>query len=153
MNEDFLDILRALRANGTQFLVVGAHALAGHGVVRATGDLDIWVNGSPQNIPRIWSALALFGAPVAALGIVPEDFGVTGTVIQIGLPPRRIDLMTSITGVDFEDAWRSRFEITIADLLVPLLSRSALIKNKLTLGRAQDLVDVETLARLASREK
>lgn len=148
MNEDFLDILRALRAYEAQFLVVGAHALAGHGVLRATGDLDIWVKISEENIPRVWRALLDFGAPVAALGIKPKDFGVVGTVVQIGLPPRRIDLMTSITGVEFDDAWRTRIEINIADVRVPVLGRDALIENKRALGRAQDLVDIERLTRV-----
>lgn len=132
----------------TRFLVVGAHALAGHGVLRATGDLDIWVNNSAENIPRIWRALVEFGAPAEALGLSPEDFSTAGTVVQIGLPPRRIDLMTSITGVVFDDAWRSRIEIRIADVTVSVLGREALLKNKRALGRSQDLVDVEALSRM-----
>ncbi len=151
MNEDFLDILRALCATGAHFLVVGAHALAGHGVPRATGDLDLWVDISPDNIPRIWQALVEFGAPVAALGIVPQDFAARGAVVQIGLPPRRIDLMTSITGVAFVDAWVSRVEITVAGVVVPILGRECLIANKRALARPQDLADVDALSRADDR--
>lgn len=89
MNEDFLDILRALTAEGARFIVVGAHALAGHGIPRATGDLDIWVEPSAENVAKIWRALIAFGAPVQALGIGPQDFAVPGNVVQLGLPPRR----------------------------------------------------------------
>ena len=151
MNEDFLDILRALCATGARFLVVGAHALAGHGVPRATGALDLWVETSPDNIPRIWQALAEFGAPVEALGIEPQDFAAPGAVVQIGLPPRRIDLMTSITGVDFGDAWTSRVEINGAGIVVPVLGRECLIANKRALVRPQDLADVYALSRADGR--
>lgn len=147
MNEDFLDILRALYATGARFLVVGAHALAGHGVPRATGDLDLWVDISPDNIPCVWQALVEFGAPVAALGIVPQDFAARGAIVQIGLPPRRIDLMTSITGVDFAEAWVSRMEITVAGVVIPILGRECLIANKRALARPQDLADVYALSR------
>jgi hypothetical protein len=147
VNEDFLDMLRALSAEGARFLVVGAHALAGHGVPRATGDLDIWVEPSVENVPRIWRALLAFGAPVQSLGVSAEDFAVPGNVIQLGLPPRRIDLMTRITGVDFEAAWMSRSEVMIDGVAVPILGRQALIANKRAVGRPQDLADVDALRR------
>ena len=147
MNEDFLDMLRALSAAQARFLVVGAHALAGHGFPRATGDLDIWVEASAANAERIWRALAEFGAPVAGLGVREQDFIVPGTVVQIGLPPRRIDLMTSITAVEFADAWASRLDIAVADVVVPVLGRESLLANKRALARPQDLADVDALSR------
>jgi len=147
LNEDFLDILRTLSAAGARFLIVGAHALAGHGVPRATGDLDIWVESSATNAPRVWQALVEFGAPAAALGIRETDFTTLGTVVQLGLPPRRIDLLTSITGVDFADAWNGRLEIPVAGMTVPVLGRAALLANKRALGRPQDLADLDALSR------
>jgi hypothetical protein len=92
LNEDFLDILRALLEEGTRFLVVGAHALAVHGVPRATGDLDIWIDPVPDNAKRVWQAITRFGAPLDSLGISLHDLSEPDTVVQIGLPPRRIDI-------------------------------------------------------------
>ena len=98
-------MLAALLASGARFLVVGAHALAVHGVLRATGDLDVWVLPDPVNAERVWEALGRFGAPVETLGAAPGDLARPGLVLQIGLPPRRIDILTALTGVDFESAW------------------------------------------------
>ena len=131
-------------------MVVGAHALAGHGVPRATGDLDIWVEGSAPNAARVLKALLDFGVPLAALGVQQQDFVIPGTVVQVGLPPRRIDLMTTITGVDFAQAWATHVDVTIADLTVPLLGRESLLTNKRALGRPQDLADIDALERRAS---
>ncbi len=145
MNEDFLDILRALSQAGARFIIVGAHALAGHGFPRATGDLDVWVEPSEENAPRIWKALQQFDAPLESLDLTPEDFLVTGSVIQIGVPPRRIDILTSITAVDFSHAWKSKMEIEIDGVRMPILGREQLLANKLAVGRPQDLADVELL--------
>tara|TARA_R110002072_G_scaffold205713_4_gene363576 strand:+ start:4991 stop:5458 length:468 start_codon:yes stop_codon:yes gene_type:complete len=145
LNDDFRDLLTALGAAEVAFLIVGAHALAAHGVVRATGDLDILVQPSPENAQRVVAALREFGAPLAAHGVSEEDFGLPGMVYQIGLPPRRIDLLTAISGVSFEEAWAGRIEIVVSDIHVALLGRDALIKNKLATGRKKDLLDVELL--------
>jgi len=144
-NPDFLDILRALDRAGAQYLVVGAHAMALHGVPRATGDLDLLVRPSPRNAERILAALRAFGAPVDAHGVSRSDFEAAGNVYQIGLPPRRIDLLTSISGVDFDAAWESREQVEIGGVEVAFLGREALIENKRASGRDKDLLDVRLL--------
>jgi len=150
LNEDFRDVLAELVAAGARFLVVGAHALAVHGVPRATGDLDIWVEPGASNAHRVMNALVAFGAPVEALGVTEVDLTEPGMVIQIGLPPRRIDVLTSLTGLTFEAAWESRADIGLDGLEVPVLGRAALIENKRATGRPQDLADVDALARGAA---
>ena len=100
MNRDFVEMLSALSDAGAEYLLVGAHALAAHGRPRATGDLDLWVRATPQNARRVWSALLEFGAPLD--GITVEDLSTPDVVFQIGLPPSRIDLLTSISGVEFD---------------------------------------------------
>jgi hypothetical protein len=125
--------------------VVGAHALAVHGVVRATGDLDIWVRPDAENAKRVWRALARFGAPMEAMGLSLQDFQQMGTVYQIGLPPRRIDILTEISGVDFSEAWESKVFEDVDGLTIPYLGRSALVRNKQASGRIKDLADIELL--------
>jgi hypothetical protein len=108
VNEDFRDLLAALVAAGARFLVVGAHALAVHGIPRATGDLGVWIAAEAPNAERVFAALVRFGAPMAAMGVRHEDLTRSDQVVQIGLPPRRIDILTSISGVPFEEAWADR---------------------------------------------
>jgi hypothetical protein len=150
LNEDFRDILRALLETQAQFLVVGAYAVAAHGNPRATGDLDIWVAARPDNAERVWRALVAFGAPVESLGVRADDFASEGMVIQIGLAPRRIDFLTSLTGVTFREAWEERVEHEIDGLRIPFLGRATLLKNKRALGRPQDLADVAALEAMKS---
>lgn len=145
MNRDFVDLLAAFNAQGVEYLVVGAHALAAHGHVRATKDLDIWVRPSPANASRVMAALSAFGSPLHDL--TEEDLVHPGLVFQIGVPPIRIDVMNEIDGVDFDAAWPDRLEATFAKLTVPVLSRHHLIANKRASGRLQDLADVEHLER------
>jgi hypothetical protein len=145
VNEDFLDLLAALVHEEARFLVVGAHAMAVHGVVRATGDLDVWIAPDAANAERVFAALVRFGAPVKALGLESRTLQRADQVVQIGLPPRRIDIMTSITGVGFEDAWASRVEHSLGPLAVPFLGRRELVQNKRATGRAKDLADLEAL--------
>ena len=143
MNPDFSDILSALSAEGAEFLVVGAYALAAHAVPRATADIDLWVGTAGENPARVRRALIKFGAPVEQLS--EDDLRRPGLVFQIGLAPHRIDLLTSIDGVDFADAWPARFETDLGGLRVPVLSREHLIQNKRASGRPQDLADVARL--------
>lgn len=143
MNDDFLDMLSALSGEDAEFLIVGAYALAHHGLPRATGDLDIWVRCSAENAPRVWAALERFGAPLVDLSM--EDLGRAELVVQIGVAPARIDLLTSIDGVAFADAWADRVESVIDDVRVSVLSRAHLIANKKASGRPQDLADVAWL--------
>lgn len=145
MIDDFRDLLRELIAAEVRFLVVGAHALSVHGVPRATGDLDVWVHRSEQNAARIMTALAQFGAPVHDLGIVAADFLKPDVVAQLGLPPYRIDLMTSITGVSFDEAWADRADGEIETVHVPVLGRKAFVLNKRATGRLKDQGDLESL--------
>jgi hypothetical protein len=136
-------MLAALFAEGAEYIVVGAHALAAHGVPRATGDLDIWVRPTKDNARRVWRALEAFGAPLQELTL--EDLSRPEVVFQIGLQPHRIDILTSITGVDFEEASDNRIVVEIEGLEVPMLGRGDLIRNKLAVGRARDLADIEDL--------
>jgi len=145
VNDDFRDLLAALLAEGTRFLVVGAHALAVHGMPRATGDLDVLIAPDSVNAARAYAALVRFGAPVAAMGVSPSDLSTADRVVQIGLPPRRIDVLTSITGVGFDEAWPDRVVHDVAGLAVPFIGRAALVRNKRATGRARDLAEVEAL--------
>ncbi len=138
-------MLSALLRVGARFLVVGAHAMAAHGVPRATGDLDVWVDAAPDNAERVWQALLDFGAPVAALPVSKRDLEIPGQVIQMGVPPQRIDILTGVTGVEFERAWVERIVHRVDTLDVPFIGREALLQNKRATGRPQDLVDVEIL--------
>jgi hypothetical protein len=134
-------MLSEFSAGGVEFLIVGAHALAAHGVPRATGDLDIWIRPTRANAERVHAALARFGAPLEDLSV--DDLAREGTVFQIGVPPARIDILTSITAVTFEDAWPGRLVAGVApDLRVPFLGRDELLRNKRAVGRPKDLGDV-----------
>jgi hypothetical protein len=144
-NSDFRDLLAALLAAEVKFLVVGAHALSAHGHPRATGDLDLWVEPTAENAGRVWLALASFGAPAESLGVHADDFATPDVVVQIGIPPRRIDLLTSISGVSFAEAWPARVEIEVEGLRLPFLGRAELVRNKRATGRLQDLADLEAL--------
>lgn len=136
-------MLNALDEAGAEYLVVGAYALAGHGNVRATGDIDIWVRPTPENAQRVWNALTVFKAPRRDLKV--EDFCEPDTVYQIGLPPFRIDFLTSISGVDFDKAWANRDSVKFDDCQVVILGREDLLANKRAAGRPKDLVDVAWL--------
>jgi hypothetical protein len=149
VNDDFRDLLAALLAAEARFLVVGAHAMAVHGVPRATGDLDVWVAADSGNAGRVWAALLRFGAPIVAMGLSPDDFTRADQVIQIGLPPRRIDLLTSISGVEFEEAWGGRVVHELDAVAIPFLGRAALVQNKRATGRAKDRADLEALGETA----
>jgi len=145
VNQDFRDLLREFADADVRFLVIGAYAVAVHAEPRATADLDLWLEPSPENAARAYAALRRFGAPLHEL--TEADLASPGVVFQIGLPPRRIDLLTSITGVDFSDAWTGRVAIRYGDVPCAVIGRDALIENKRQLGRARDLADLELLAR------
>ncbi len=151
LNADFRDLLAGLTEARADFLVVGAHALSWHGYPRSTGDLDILVAPTAENAARVFRALALFGAPLAALGITEGTLGTEGMVCQIGVPPRRIDILTRLSGVTFEEAWQSRVVGRWSGLAVPVLGRSALIAYKKATGRPKDLADVSELEKPPDR--
>jgi hypothetical protein len=145
LNPDFRDLLIALGRESVEYVLVGAYALAFHGAPRATGDIDVYVRPTPENAARTWRALQAFGAPLASSGIEPADFATPGLVYQIGLPPRRVDVLTTISGVAFEEAWSSREVAELDGTQVFFLGRSALIANKRSSGRLKDLADIERL--------
>jgi hypothetical protein len=145
VNEDFLDMLDALSRHEVDFLVVGAYALAAHGCPRATGDIDLLVRPDLENARRVYSALLDFGAPVQAHGITELDFASTGVVYQLGLPPNRIDLLTSISGVDYATASTDALSGNIGSVAVRFIGRSALLMNKRAAGRTKDIADAEWL--------
>jgi hypothetical protein len=143
--EDFRDVLVELNRVGARFLIVGAHALSAHGVPRATVDLDVWIASDPANADRVYAALAAFGAPLETLGITRADFQKADVVSQFGLPPFRIDVMTSVSGITFDEAWPARIEGKIEGVRVPILDRASFIRNKRASGRKKDLADLELL--------
>ena len=143
MNQDFRDLLAEFNARQVEFLLVGAHALAAHGHVRATQDLDVWVRPAPENAKRVIEALRAFGAPLHDL--TEKDLSTPGLIFQIGVEPIRIDILTVIDGVEFDEAWPDRMISKFSDQPVAVLSREHLIKNKLAVARTQDLADVEKL--------
>jgi hypothetical protein len=149
LSPDFRELLSTFNAHRVDYLVVGAHALAAHGYVRATGDLDVWVRPDAENAPRVLAALGEFGAPLHDLAA--EDLARTGTLFQIGVTPLRIDLLTGIDGVTFDEAWTDRLTARFLDLPVPVLSARHLIRNKRTVGRTQDLADVEWLEKFGKK--
>lgn len=143
MNPDFVDLLRAFIAAEVRFVVVGAYALAHHGRPRATGDLDVWVEANPENAARVMRALAAFGAPLTE--VTAADFARPGVVLQIGVPPGRIDVLTELTGLEFAEAWGAREPGRFGDLTVDFLGRDDFIRNKRATGRLKDLGDIEGL--------
>jgi hypothetical protein len=149
LSPDFRDLLAAFNTEGVEYLVVGAHALAAHGHVRATKDLDVWVKPSRENAAKVLRSLAAFGAPLHDL--TEDDLSRPGTVFQIGVAPLRIDVITAIDGVEFSEAWAERLETRFGGEPSATLSLPHLIRNKKASGRLQDLADVEELGRLRTR--
>lgn len=142
MNRDFLDRPHAFLAADVRFPVVGAYAAAVHGHPRATGDLGLWVDPIPLNA-RACAALQAFGAPLHELR--QDALQRPGIVFQMGLPPARIDVLTSVSGLESEEARTNRIVETISDMRIPFSGRDSLIENKLAAGRPQDLADVAAL--------
>ena len=138
LHEDFRDLLVLFADAGVEFVIVGAYALALHGVTRASGDIDLFVRPTPDNAERVFAALARFGAPLEAAGIDAADFARPALVYQIGLPPRRIDVLTEISGVSFDEVWESRLTVDIEGRSIGFIGRAALLKNKRAaeIGRA-----------------
>ena len=143
LNEDYRDMLRALSDEKVRFLLVGAYALAAHGYPRATMDIDIWVMPSPQNADAVLRALSLFGVPLHDL--TKEDLQKDGTVFQIGVAPRRIDIITAASGLEFEETYERSLSVNIEGIEVHIPSIDDLIRNKRAIGRTRDLADAEAL--------
>jgi len=146
LNEDYSDMLRALCGEKAEFLLVGAYAMATHGYPRATMDMDIWVRPSPENARAVMRALKGFGAPLHNL--TEDDLQKTDTVFQIGVAPRRIDILTAATGLRFEEAYSRSMTVDIEGIQVRVPSLEDLIRNKRATARPKDLADAETLESL-----
>jgi hypothetical protein len=144
-NQDFKDLLSALNVHGVEFIVVGAHALAAHGHVRATKDLDVWIRPEPGNAKRVMAALKAFGAPTHL--VTEGDFSSPGITYQIGVEPVRIGIITQVDGITFDPAWDNRISADYGGEPVFVVSREDFITNKLAAGRPQDLADVAALQR------
>jgi hypothetical protein len=147
MIPDFLDLLRALLAADARFMIVGAYAVGVHGRPRATKDLDVWVEASAANAPKVMDALREFGAPL--MGLTEEDLRQPGIGLQIGVEPGRIDVLTAISGVRFEDAWSTTVQAEFGPgVRCHVIGLSNLLQNKRASARPQDLADVAALERL-----
>lgn len=146
LNEDYREMLQALSDEKAKFLLVGAYALAAHGYPRATMDIDIWVMPSPDNAEAVLRALKRFGA--ALLNLTKEDLQKHDTIFQIGVAPRRIDIITGASGLHFEAAFEHSIEVDIEGLQIHILSLDDLILNKRASGRTKDLADAEALETL-----
>lgn len=151
LNEDYRDMLLALADAKAEFLLVGAYAMAAHGYPRATMDIDIWVQPSAGNAEAVLQAVTRFGAP--ANDLTRADLQKDDTVFQIGVAPRRIDIITGASGLQFEDVYRQSVEIEIDGIRVRIPSLDDLIRNKKASGRAQDMADVEVLEGLRKGEE
>ena len=144
---DYKELFELLNANAVSYVIVGAYALAFHGVPRYTGDVDILVEPTAENATRVISALKAFG--FGAVGLDVDDF-TKDHVVQLGVPPLRVDFMTAIEGVSWADALASRVTGKYGEVPIWYLGKEALIKNKTATGRLQDLADVEALKKLSS---
>ena len=143
LNPNFKDMLVALNDAEAEYLVVGAYAMAAHGCPRSTGDIDFWVRATPENAQRVWNALSSFGAPMFQISV--DELSTPDVVFQIGVAPQRIDVMTSISGVEFEDAWPHRLIADLDGIRAGVIGRDQLLINKLASGRPKDTLDVEIL--------
>jgi hypothetical protein len=151
--DDFRDLLLELADAGAQFVLVGGHAVAFHGHPRATKDMDILIRADESNAERVYRALAAFGAPLETFEVQAADFAAYDGVLQIGLPPRRIDILNRADGITFEEAVAEKVCFTLDGRTIPVIGRAALLKNKRAAGRPQDMADVEAIAPAAKQDK
>lgn len=143
LNPDYFDMLKAFNAAGVSYLIVGAYAFGFHVEPRTTKDIDIWVDPAPENAERVFQALTAFGAPLE--GIHVQDFYNPDVVYQIGVAPNRIDILTGLESISFEEAWQNRQQASYGGEKVYVIGREDLIKVKRAAGRPQDLEDVRSL--------
>ena len=148
INSDFEDLLCEFCAAGVRFLVVGGYAFTFHATPRYTKDIDLWIEASPRNARHVWAALSKFGAPLGAL--TQADFEQPGIFVTFGKEPARVDVLTSVSGVEFAEAWARRSTMSYGRVAaVPVLSERDLVASKRAAGRLKDLADVEELERRA----
>jgi hypothetical protein len=148
---DFSELLKLFLDHRVEFTVVGAHALAAHGAPRLTGDLDLFVRPSAENAGRVLAALADFGFATLEIGL--DDLTNPHSVIQLGVPPGRIDLLSGISGVSFDEVWSNRVVAELGGLRVPVIGRAELVRNKRASARQKDLYDLETLGEGEERSR
>ncbi len=141
--QDFFDMIESLESENCKFLIVGGYAMAFNGYIRATGDIDILVKPDKNNSRKVIRALKNFGAPIS--GLTASDFEKEGTIFQIGLPPVRIDIITKIDGVSFNEAFKDRKYYSIKKNKIPYISIDIIIKNKRASGREKDILDIKEL--------
>lgn len=140
-NQDYKDLLKIFNAFGVDYMIIGAYAMAAHGIVRSTGDMDIFVRPDINNAKKVYAALAKFGAPLQ--NIEPDDFSSPGTVYQIGVVPCRIDILNSIDGISYDEA--DKVFKKVDDMDVPFIDLESLKINKKSTGRSKDLIDLDLL--------
>lgn len=151
MDKDLEQLLSALNAHSVRYVVVGGHAIAVHAQPRATKDLDVFIDRSPENAQAVYAALADYGAPLG--DATPEDFERPTSVLRLGVPPVCVDIMQSIDGVDFDSAWEASSEHTVDGFRARYISAEHLIANKLASGRPQDLADVAAVRKAQAARK
>ena len=149
LTKDSKEFIELLSSNGVEYLVVGGHAVAFHGYPRFTGDLDIWVRTSPENATRLDRVLAAFGfAETEALVAI---FSEPGNMLQLGVPPNRIDVLSQISGLEFAEAWPNRIQGDLNGIAVGIIGVEDLIRNKRASGRLKDLADVDEITKVQGR--
>lgn len=149
LTKDSREFIESLISHGVEFLIVGGHALAYHGYPRYTGDIDFWVRCTPENAERLGQVLAQFGfSEIAAL---VEAFSKPGKMVQFGMPPNRIDILSALSGLTFEEAWKDRAHGQLDGVSAPFLGAKSLIRNKLASGRPKDIADVDELSKRLDR--
>ena len=151
LEPDFLEFIELLNKNEVEYLLVGAHALAFFGRPRNTGDLDIWINSSGGNAVKILNVLNDFG--FGSLGLKTEDFTKKNQVVQLGYPPLRIDILNSLSGVTFQEAYSNRINTQIKGITIWVIGLDEFRKNKLATGRKKDLGDLELLEKMKKKRK
>lgn len=142
-SQDFKEFIQSLSDNDVRYLVVGGYAVALHGYPRYTKDIDIWIDSSKENAVKLLNALDQFG--FGSVGLKVEDFLEADQIIQLGYPPNRIDLLTSLAGVTFDVCYELKIDVIIDDVIVNFIDIDSLKKNKRASGRLQDLADIENL--------
>jgi len=150
LQADLREFIVLLNSHNIEYILVGGHAVAFHGYPRFTGDIDFLIRTTHSNVQRILEVLAAFG--FGGLGISEHDLLEPGRIVQLGQSPNRIDILTSISGVDFGSAWQSRVQTTIDGQSVPLIGWNELLQNKRAAGRKKDLADLEKLLGVAKRK-
>lgn len=144
MNSDFTDLLKIFNDFQVKYLIIGGYAVIKYTEPRYTKDLDIWVSTERSNARAVFQALREFGAPLTDM--TEDDFAHEGYFYQMGRPPVRVDILMSVSGLNFDEAWNNRVDTEIEGICVPFISKQDLIQSKLAAGRPQDLIDAETLS-------